>query len=112
MSATTTYTPVVLAPASQAFVEATATPPFLYELTPDEARKVLDDVQAAPIAKLPVEERWISVPADAGAVRARIVRPAGAEGALPVILYMHGGGWVLGNAGTHDRLVRELAVGT
>jgi acetyl esterase/lipase len=28
-----------------------------------------------------------------------------------VILYMHGGGWVLGNAGTHDRLVRELAVG-
>jgi acetyl esterase len=28
-----------------------------------------------------------------------------------VILYMHGGGWVLGHAGTHDRLVRELAVG-
>ena len=27
------------------------------------------------------------------------------------ILYVHGGGWVLGNAGTHDRLVRELAVG-
>jgi len=31
---------------------------------------------------------------------------------VPAILYMHGGGWVLGNAGTHDRLVRELAVGT
>src|SRR6266436_1529651 len=30
---------------------------------------------------------------------------------LPVVVYMHGGGWVLGNAGTHDRLVRELAVG-
>jgi acetyl esterase len=29
-----------------------------------------------------------------------------------VILYLHGGGWVLGNADTHDRLVRELAVGT
>ena len=57
MSATTTYTPVVLESASQAFVEATATPPFLYDLTPDEARKVLDDVQAEPIAKLPVEER-------------------------------------------------------
>ena len=35
-----------------------------------------------------------------------------AAGPLPVILYMHGGGWVLGNADTHDRLVRELAVGT
>ena len=39
------------------------------------------------------------------------MRPAGAEGTLPVILYMHGGGWVLGNADTHDRLVRELACG-
>src|SRR4051812_39057763 len=112
MSATTTYTPVVLEPASQAFVEATASPPFLYEMTPDEARKVLDDVQAAPIDKLPVDEQWITVPAEVGDVRVRIVRPAGAEGTLPVILYMHGGGWVLGNAGTHDRLVRELACGT
>jgi acetyl esterase/lipase len=41
----------------------------------------------------------------------RIVRPQGADGPLPVIVYMHGGGWVLGNAQTHDRLVRELAVG-
>ncbi len=40
----------------------------------------------------------------------RIVRPAGATGTLPVILYIHGAGWVFGNAGTHDRLVRELAV--
>src|SRR5918998_3910005 len=111
MSIHTTLAPVVLEPASQAFVEATANPPFLYELTPDEARKVLDDVQAAPIDKLPVDERWITVAADVGDVRVRIVRPQGVEGTLPVILYMHGGGWVLGNAGTHDRLVRELAVG-
>jgi acetyl esterase len=111
MSITHTTAPVVLEPASQAFVEATANPPFLYELTPAEARKVLDDVQAAPIDKLPVDERWITVPADVGDVKVRIARPAGAEGTLPVILYMHGGGWVLGNAGTHDRLVRELAVG-
>jgi acetyl esterase len=112
MSVINTLAPVVLEPASQAFVEATAKPPFLYELTPAEARKVLDDVQAAPIDKLPVDERWTTVPADVGDVQVCIVRPAGAEGTLPVILYMHGGGWVLGNAGTHDRLVRELAVGT
>jgi acetyl esterase/lipase len=41
----------------------------------------------------------------------RIVKPQGATGMLPVVVYMHGGGWILGNAGTHDRLVRELAVG-
>jgi acetyl esterase len=108
----TTQAPVVLEPESQAFVEATAKPPFLYELTPDEARKVLDDVQAAPIDKLPVKDRWITVPAEVGDVRVRIVRPPDAVGTLPVILYMHGGGWVLGNADTHDRLVRELADGT
>jgi acetyl esterase len=107
----TTHPPVVLEPESQAFVEATAKPPFLYELTPAEARKVLDDVQAEPIDKLPVKDRWVTVPADVGDVRVRIVRPPDAEGMLPVVLYMHGGGWVLGNADTHDRLVRELADG-
>jgi acetyl esterase len=112
MSITEARATVVLEPASQAFVEATANPPFLYELTPAEARAVLDDVQAAPIDKLPVEDSWITVPAEVGDVRVRIVRPPGVAGPLPVILYMHGGGWVLGNAGTHDRLVRELAVGT
>ncbi len=110
--AITTTRPVVLERASQEFVDATSTPPFIYELSPNEARKVLDDVQAKPIDKLPVDERWISVPADVGDVRVRIVTPPDATETLPAILYMHGGGWVLGNAGTHDRLVRELAVGT
>jgi acetyl esterase len=110
--AITTRPAVVLETASQQFVDATSAPPFIYELTPDEARKVLDDVQAEPIDKLPVEERWITVPAEVGDVRVRIVRPPDVTGTLPAILYMHGGGWVLGNAHTHDRLVRELAVGT
>jgi acetyl esterase len=107
-----TKTAVVLEPASQEFVDATSKPPFFWEGTPAEARKVLDDVQAAPIEKLPVDERWITVPAEVGEVRVRIVTPPGVTGTLPAILYMHGGGWVLGNAQTHDRLVRELAVGT
>jgi acetyl esterase len=111
MATNNTLARVVLEPASQAFVEATANPPFIYELTVTEARKVLDDVQAAPVDKLAVEDRWITVPADVGNVKVRIVRPEGAVGTLPVILYMHGGGWVLGNADTHDRLVRELANG-
>jgi acetyl esterase len=110
--AITTRPAVVLERASQEFVDATSTPPFIYELTPAEARKVLDDVQAEPIDKLRVDESWITVPADVGEVRVRIVRPPDATGTLPVILYMHGGGWVLGNADTHDRLVRELALGT
>ncbi|RAS67396.1 acetyl esterase/lipase [Lentzea atacamensis] len=101
----------ILEPAAQDFADATAKPPFLYELGPERARKVLDDVQSGPIDLLPVDEKWITVPAEVGDVRVRIVKPAGADGPLPVVLYVHGGGWVLGNAGTHDRLVRELAVG-
>lgn len=37
-----------------------------------------------------------------------IYRPAGAVGLLPVIVYVHGAGWVFGDRHTHDRLVREL----
>src|SRR4051794_27813066 len=112
MSAPSATKPVVLEPAAQAFADAAAQPPALYDLTPEQARKVLDDVQAAPIDKLPVNETWLTVPADVGDVQVRLLRPLGAVGPLPVILYMHGGGWILGDAGTHDRLVRELCSGT
>src|SRR5687767_5818820 len=101
----------LLEPAAQEIANATSKPPFLYELGADGARKVLDDIQAAPVDKLEVDEKWITVPASVGDVRVRLVRPVGSTGPLPTILYVHGGGWILGNAGTHDRLVRELAVG-
>lgn len=100
-----------LEPEAQAMADATANPPYFYEMTPDEARKVLDDVQAQPIDMPGIDEKWIDVPAEVGAVRARIVKPVGSSTPLPAILYVHGGGWVLGNAGTHDRLVRDLATG-
>ncbi|MFE2070240.1 alpha/beta hydrolase [Streptomyces sp. NPDC059467] len=108
------FTPVtpVLEPAAQAFVEATANPPYLFDLAPAEGRKAVDEVQSGEIAKPAVDEEWITVSGGpTGTVRARIVKPAGATGTLPVIIYIHGAGWVFGNAHTHDRLVRELAVG-
>jgi acetyl esterase len=104
-------TDVVLEPAAQEVVDATSKPPFVFDLGPSAARKMLDDLQAGPVDKLPVDEEWVTVPAGVGDVRVRIVRPRGAQGVLPAVVYMHGGGWILGNAHTHDRLVRELAVG-
>ena len=41
----------------------------------------------------------------------RIVRPTATAEILPVVIYFHGGGWILGDRDTHDRLVREVAVG-
>ena len=102
---------VVLEPAAQEFAEATSKPPFIYELSPVAARKVLDNVQAGPVEAPAIDEQWVTVAAAVGDVRVRVVRPQGVTGTLPVVLYVHGGGWVLGNAGTHDRLVREISVG-
>ncbi|MFD0304422.1 alpha/beta hydrolase [Streptomyces sp. NPDC127119] len=108
------FTPVepVLEPAAAAFAEATANPPYLFDLAPADGRKAVDEVQSGEIAKPAIDEEWITVSGGpTGTVRVRIVKPAGATGTLPVIIYIHGAGWVFGNAHTHDRLVRELAVG-
>jgi acetyl esterase len=102
----------ILEPEAQAIADATANPPYLYELGPEGARKVLDDIQAAPVEKAEVgEDKWITVPAEVGNVQVRLLKPVGTVGPLPVILYIHGGGWILGNSGTHDRLIRELCAG-
>ena len=112
MSATATDAPV-LEPAAQAFVEATANPPFVFELPPAEGRKAVDELQSGEIAKPAIDEEWVTVPGGpTGHVNTRIVKPAGTTDVLPVLLYIHGAGWVFGDAHTHDRLVRELAVGT
>ncbi|MFJ3496245.1 alpha/beta hydrolase [Streptomyces sp. NPDC086091] len=109
---TETHQRPVLEPEAQAFAEATANPPYLFELAPAEGRKAVDEVQSGPVELPEVDEEWITVPGGpTGSVRTRVVRPAGSTGPLPVVLYLHGAGWVFGNAHTHDRLVRELAVG-
>ncbi|MFJ1454756.1 alpha/beta hydrolase [Nocardia sp. N2S4-5] len=103
---------ISLEQAAQEFVDATSEPPFLYQLPPEEGRKAVDSVQDTPIFKPDVDEEWVTVEGGpTGSVRARIVRPRGATETLPVILYTHGAGWVFGDAHTHDRLVRDLAVG-
>lgn len=44
-----------------------------------------------------------------GEVEIRIVRPLGVVDTLPIVLHCHGGGWILGDKDTHERLDRELA---
>jgi acetyl esterase/lipase len=105
-----TTTAIVLEPAAQEFADATANPPYLFDLGPVEGRKTVDEVQSGEIAKPDVDVQDTIVPG--GEMSVRILRPKGAHGTLPVILYIHGAGWVFGNAHTHDRLIRELADGT
>jgi acetyl esterase/lipase len=100
----------VLESDAQEIADAASTRSFVSELDAEAVRAVLDDLQSAPIAKLEVSEKWVLVTTDVGDVPVRVVKPFGAADVLPGILYLHGGGWVAAHSGTHDRLVRELAV--
>lgn len=111
MNAQQTKSPVD--PRTQAFLDTLAGAPPLYTLTYEQAHAVLTDLQAQPVDKPEadiVDTEWPVGPT--GSTRIRIVRPAGSgDKTLPAILYVHGGGWVLGDKVTHDRLVREIANG-
>ncbi|MGY5884937.1 alpha/beta hydrolase [Modestobacter lacusdianchii] len=101
----------VLEPAAQQFVEATANPPFLFQLPVEEGRRTVDSVQDGDVPAPAVDVTDLTIPGGpTGQVSIRVYRPAGSTGPLPVVLYTHGAGWVFGNAHTHDRLVRELTV--
>jgi len=104
----------VLEEAARAFAAANAVPPLLYQLSPEEGRRVAAQVQADPTPAAPEADvsDIVVQGGPTGSVRVRIVRPKGATGVLPVILYVHGLGWVFGGPQTHDRLVRELVAGT
>ncbi|WP_113702480.1 alpha/beta hydrolase [Nonomuraea lactucae] len=98
----------VLEPAAQAFAEATANPPYLFEIPHADGRKAVDEAQT-PEIEVPGTDKEILPVADGLTVS--VFRPAGASGPLPVIIYVHGAGWVFGNDHTHGRLARELALG-
>ena len=112
---TTHRKPPFLEPKTQAFVDALAAQGGkpLYELSYAAARKLLEDAQAIKVATLPADvEDTILPTGPTGEVSVRIYRPKGAQGPLPVVMYFHGGGWILGSKNTHDRLLRDLVNGT
>jgi acetyl esterase len=97
---------------TQQFVDGLAGAPPIYTLSAADARSVLTRAQSAPVGKPSAQIEDVTFPVGpTGSVPVRIVRPAGAVGILPVVVYFHGGGWILGDRDTHDRLVREIAVG-
>ena len=113
LSASTALANPVLEPATQNFIDALSASggPAIYTLTPNQARDVLSGAQSGDVAKPAVDitDTTFAV-GPTGATKVRIIRPQGNQERLPVIVYFHGAGWVMGDTGTHDRLVRELSV--
>ena len=100
---------------TQAFLDAlnAGTGKPIEQLTPKDARAVLAGAQAGVKLTLPqadVSHKTIQV--DGQPLELTIVRPAGVKGTLPVFMFFHGGGWVLGDYPTHERLVRDLVAGS
>ena len=102
----------ILEPAAQALVKATNDPPYLYQLDPPVGRKALDELQSPEVDVPGTGKKTVTLPGGpSGTVSVSIFRPTGEPGPLPVIIYIHGAGWVFGNDHTHGRLCRELAKG-
>lgn len=101
-----------LSPAVKEFLKPlNAGGPPVESLPVPDARKVLVDAQAAvkvDVSGIDVSEKTITT--DGFTIKLHIVRPEGVKEKLPVFIFIHGGGWVLGDFPTHKRLVRDLVV--
>lgn len=104
---------MTLDPQAKAILDqlAAAEGPKLYDLPPTEAREMYNgmaqvfDAIDVPIGA--VSDKLI--PGPAADIPVRIYTPVAKGDALPVLVYFHGGGWVIGNIATHDKLARRLA---
>jgi acetyl esterase len=89
-----------------------ANAPALEALPPEETRRNYAETRRKLQPPLdPVEDvRNLTIPGPAGPVGLRIFRPASALPTLPCLVFMHGGGWVLGDLDSHEGICRRLAV--
>ena len=88
-------------------------PPLIFQLPPEEGRKVLEKAQDMPVFKYPAEIKSLSVTTDEwGTLKVYFIVPENVCQAPHAIYYIHGAGWVFGSLHTHDKLVRELAYRT
>ncbi|MFF3576073.1 alpha/beta hydrolase [Streptomyces mirabilis] len=100
---------VVLDPAVERLVAASATPPFLDELGPVLGRRALRESQADRVDDFEMDAVFRVAPVGpSGLVGFWSFRPVGVTGPLPTLFYVHGGRWMLGDAQTHARLISEF----
>jgi acetyl esterase len=86
--------------------------PPIYTLTPQEARSSLLRAQSHETRNPTAEIKVWNVASGKWSLRILTIRPKGVTDLCPVIMYFHGAGWVMGDATTHGRLARQLAVGS
>ncbi|RFZ91201.1 alpha/beta hydrolase [Mucilaginibacter conchicola] len=83
------------------------------QLSPPEARDVLTGAQnSVKFDYSTVDETEKTISRNGMSVKLHIMKPKGIKANAPVFIFIHGGGWVLGDYPTHRRLVRDLVTGS
>lgn len=97
---------LLLEPQTRAFIQSVRAAGGLpiSSVSVEQARQLMRGGQACPLDIEGIDREVLQV----SGCSTHVLRPEGASGRLPVILYLHGGGWVLGGFDTHARLVQEL----
>ena len=103
---------VPLEDAAEAVCNQNSVPPLIFQMPPEQGRRVLEEAQDAPVYKYPADifsdcidtGKWGSIPV-------YFIVPRG-EKIRNIIFCIHGGGWVFGSFHTHEKLVRELSART
>lgn len=103
---------VPLEPAAEAVCNQSSVPPLIFQMPPEQGRKVLEEAQDTPVYKYPADifsdcintRMWGSIPLYFIAPESKKIKN--------IIFYIHGGGWVFGSFHTHEKLVRELSART
>lgn len=103
---------VPLEQAAEAVCNQSAVPPLIFQLPPEQGRKVLEEAQNTPVYKYPADiaSNYINT-GIWGKIPVYFVSPKDTD-AKNIIFYIHGGGWVFGSFHTHEKLVRELCART
>jgi acetyl esterase len=97
----------------RSFLKAIHGGPGIETLSTTDARKVLEGAQASvKFDYSQVTESAKTITEDGLSVKLNIMRPKGVQGQLPVFIFIHGGGWILGDYPTHKRMVRDLVLGS
>ena len=103
---------VPLEPAAEEICNQSAVPPLIFQLPPEQGRRVLEEMQDTPVYQYPANissacistGKWGSIPVYFVVPRDKKIRN--------IIFYIHGAGWVFGSFHTHEKLVRELSART
>ena len=103
---------VPLEAAAEAVCNQSSVPPLIFQLPPEQGRKVLEEAQNAPVYKYPANISSDCIHTGIwGSIPVYFIAPEN-EKIRNIIFYIHGAGWVFGSFHTHEKLVRELSART